>query len=89
MDMYHPTTDGTPGMARKPATEISSSQLAGTVSPRRQGLPTTADDAVAPIRVSFATSAEPSTRDDSPAPLTGEIAGILTTTTCPSEIYLG
>ncbi len=89
MDMYDPTTDRTPRIALKPATDLGSSQVAGTVSPRRQGLPTTADDAVAPIRVSFATSAEPSSHDDPPVELTGEIVQTLTTTPCPSEIYLG
>ena len=89
MATYDPTTDGTQKVARKTTTENFSSQQAGMVSPRRQGLPTTADDAVAPIRVSFTTSGESSTRDDTSVQLTGEIAGILTTTPCPSEIFLG
>ena len=89
MAMYDPTTDGTPRIARTPTTELASSQLTSTVSPRRQGLPTTADDAVAPIRVSFTTSGESSTRDDTSVQLTGEIAGTMTATACPSEIFLG
>ncbi len=89
MAMYDPTTDGTPRIARTLTTELASSQLTSTVSPRRQGLPTTADDAVAPIRVSFTTSGESSTHDDSSVQRAGEIAGILTATPCPSEIFLG
>lgn len=87
MATYDPTTDGTQKIARKTTTENFSSQQAGMVSPRRQGLPTTADDAVAPIRVNFATSVESSNRPDSPH--VGEIAESLTATVCPSEIFLG